>query len=171
MFSREYWHPKTTPAAALAVFAERLSVTIRFDVNTLQSAPSLQAGGRLDHLEKYRLSGKRLPPLPDEAAIFAHLDTVFEKLAADDWVETEESLSYRVFVNRNTGVGKFWNILLTGNTCEIHFGKAEDKRGRLVRNSGHCTEKELPTRAEALAAYDKMIHEKLAKGYVELHPR
>lgn len=171
MFHREYWHPKTTSAADLASLAKRISATLRIYVYTLDPQPRLAASGDGGLLEKYALYGDTLPELPTEAAIFQHLDAVFKKLTAGGWVETEESLSYRAFVNRNTGAGKFWNVRLADRTCEIHFGKAESKRGPLHINAGTGTTKEFPTRAEALAAYHKMIREKLKKGYVELHPR
>jgi len=171
VFSREFWHPKTTDPAELESFGKRLSRTIRLDANTLQPEPMLEAGGRRDFLEKFGLAGKQLRVRSTEKEILTYLDTVFKKLARAGWIETEESLSYRVFVHRDKPPGKFWNIRLSGTRCEIYSGKAENKRGRLLPNSGKNTDKDFPTRELALAAYHKMIGEKLRKGYVELHPR
>jgi predicted DNA-binding WGR domain protein len=86
-------------------------------------------------------------------------------------------LSYHIFIHREKGPGEFWNIYLQGPErdskswrCSIHYGKAE-ARDRLTPSSGHWKEIAFRTRDKALEAYHKMIRQKLAKGYVELHER
>ncbi|MBN9117895.1 MAG: WGR domain-containing protein [Planctomycetes bacterium] len=54
---------------------------------------------------------------------------------------------------------KFWNIEATGTYYQVQFGK--------IGSTGQTQRKTFATAAEAQAAMDKLIKEKLKKGYVE----
>jgi uncharacterized protein (TIGR02996 family) len=54
---------------------------------------------------------------------------------------------------------KFWNIELEGSNFTVTFGK--------IGTSGQTQTKEFADDAKAKAAHDKLVAEKLAKGYVE----
>jgi predicted DNA-binding WGR domain protein len=184
MFYREYWDPKTTDRKVLDHFSSRLSATVSVEVATLESGGSpttgfrgkgwyADAGGNGDILEKYglwKMDGGSVMR-PSREALFEHLHHAFKKMEADGLIETDQSLSMRVFLNLQTGAGKFWSICVEGCQCQIHFGKAGDKHGRLSAFSGTNAEKDFSTHEEALAAYHQMIAKKLAEGYVELHQR
>ncbi len=171
MFHREYWHPKTTPASALATLGPRISATIRIGVYTLEPMPRLEAGGDSGRLREFRVDREAARQLTTEAAIFQHLAGVFERLSAAGWVEVEESLSYRAFLHGDAAAGKFWNVRLADRTLDVYFGKTAVKRRPLHCNSDTRTARAFATRDEAVAAYHEMIGEKLKKGYVELFPR
>jgi predicted DNA-binding WGR domain protein len=55
---------------------------------------------------------------------------------------------------------KFWAIQLTGKAFEVAFGR--------IGTAGQTQRKEFKTAGEAFKAHDKLIAEKLAKGYVEV---
>lgn len=57
---------------------------------------------------------------------------------------------------------KFWTITLAGKQHTVNFGR----RGA----AGQTQVKDFPTPEAATAAFDKLIAEKLKKGYVESHP-
>src|SRR5262249_2010057 len=65
----------------------------------------------------------------------------------------------RTFTFADGKSNKFWNIELKGASFTIQFGKAG--------TSGQTQVKEFPNEAAALKAQDKLIAEKLAKGYRE----
>lgn len=54
---------------------------------------------------------------------------------------------------------KFWEVRLDGETLTTRYGK--------VGTEGHMTEKELGSKPLAFKEYDKLIAEKVKKGYVE----
>ena len=54
---------------------------------------------------------------------------------------------------------KFWSIELDGTTHSVHFGR--------VGTAGQTSRKEFASEAVARASHDKLIAEKLKKGYVE----
>ena len=58
---------------------------------------------------------------------------------------------------------KFWNIDVTGNYYTVKFGK--------VGSTGQTQRKTFATAAEAQADADRLIKEKLKKGYVETSPQ
>src|SRR2546428_4196108 len=55
---------------------------------------------------------------------------------------------------------KFWRIGLAGNTHTVQFGR--------IGTDGQTQTKEFGTEAEAQRSYEKLIDEKLRKGYVEV---
>ncbi len=57
---------------------------------------------------------------------------------------------------------KFWNIEVTGTYYQVKFGK--------IGSNGQTQRKTFATAAEAQAEMDKLIKEKLKKGYVETTP-
>jgi HEAT repeat protein/predicted DNA-binding WGR domain protein len=65
----------------------------------------------------------------------------------------------RTFQFTEGSSNKFWNIDVQGNTHTINFGKAGTK--------GQTQRKTFPDEAKAQAAAEKLIKEKLSKGYVE----
>src|SRR4051794_25182679 len=54
---------------------------------------------------------------------------------------------------------KFWTIELDGSTHSVHFGR--------IGTAGQASRKEFATEAEARASHDKLVAEKLKKGYTE----
>jgi uncharacterized protein (TIGR02996 family) len=65
----------------------------------------------------------------------------------------------RTFVFTDATSNKFWNIDLCGTRFTVTFGK--------VGTKGQTQTKDFPTEAAARKAHDKLVAEKLAKGYVE----
>lgn len=57
---------------------------------------------------------------------------------------------------------KFWNIELQGKSFTVTFGR--------IGSKGQAQTKEFASEEAARAAYEKLIHEKLAKGYEETTP-
>lgn len=191
MYERQFWHPVNGPRAVIKAgyvgrFGGRLPCCISIDVNTLQSSPTIDAGGETDVLKKYGLDSNSVDSLTSEKAILKYLEAVYRKMEKDGWEETPKSLSRRVFINRETPPGKYWSIFLEPGhilakgkpltftdscTCGVEFGKAENKRGRLFAGGANSSEKSFATREEALEHYHKLIRQKTAKGYVELYPR
>jgi predicted DNA-binding WGR domain protein len=57
---------------------------------------------------------------------------------------------------------KFWTITLDGKSHTVHYGR--------VGTVGQTQTKEFSTEAEALKSYEKLVNEKLKKGYVEVKP-
>lgn len=55
---------------------------------------------------------------------------------------------------------KFWQIELTGNSYTVKFGK--------IGTAGLFQIKEFGCEAAAKKDYERMVHEKLKKGYVEI---
>ncbi|MBY0458946.1 MAG: TIGR02996 domain-containing protein, partial [Gemmataceae bacterium] len=68
----------------------------------------------------------------------------------------------RTFVFQDDKSHKFWNIALEGDRYTVTFGK--------VGGKGQSKGKAFAGAAEAKAAHDKIIAEKLADGYVETTP-
>jgi uncharacterized protein (TIGR02996 family) len=58
---------------------------------------------------------------------------------------------------------KFWNIEVTGTRYEVQFGK--------VGSAGQRQRKTFATAAEAQADADRLVKEKLKKGYIETSPK
>jgi uncharacterized protein (TIGR02996 family) len=68
----------------------------------------------------------------------------------------------RTFVFTDAKSNKFWHIDLHGDRFTVTFGKLGSK--------GQTQLKEFPDAAAARKAHDKLVAEKLAKGYVETTP-
>jgi uncharacterized protein (TIGR02996 family) len=68
----------------------------------------------------------------------------------------------RTFVCKEGGSNKFWNIDLQGASFTVTFGKLGTK--------GQTQKKDFPDEDRAQKAHDKLIAEKLGKGYVETTP-
>jgi predicted DNA-binding WGR domain protein len=68
-------------------------------------------------------------------------------------------MSERVFEYTEGTSQKFWSISLDGKSHTVRFGR--------LGSSGQTQTKEFATEAEARKSYDKLIQEKLKKGYVE----
>src|SRR5262249_24951048 len=69
----------------------------------------------------------------------------------------------RTFVFTDEESNKFWNIELRGARTLVTFGK--------VGSKGQTQLKDFPDEEAARRAHDKLVAEKLAKGYVEITPR
>ena len=69
----------------------------------------------------------------------------------------------RTFVYSGYWSNKFWNIDLAGARFTVTFGKLGSK--------GQTQIKDFPDEQAARQAHDKLVAEKLAKGYVETTPR
>jgi predicted DNA-binding WGR domain protein len=69
----------------------------------------------------------------------------------------------RTFVFKDAKSNNFWNIELDGNVCRIHYGR--------VGTKGKHTVKHVQFAPNAQEVHDKLIAEKLAKGYVETTPK
>jgi uncharacterized protein (TIGR02996 family) len=69
----------------------------------------------------------------------------------------------RTFVLSDAKSNKFWNIELQGTRFSVTFGK--------VGTKGQTQTKDFPTEEKARQAHDKLVAEKLGKGYVETTPR
>src|SRR2546428_13731839 len=65
----------------------------------------------------------------------------------------------RTFTFTDEKSNKFWNIELKGKSFEVTFGKIGAK--------GQTQIKDFPDEAKALKEHDKLVAEKVAKGYVE----
>jgi predicted DNA-binding WGR domain protein len=57
---------------------------------------------------------------------------------------------------------KFWTISLNGTSFSTRYGK--------IGSEGSTTSKSFATAAAAKAAYDKLVAEKVKKGYVLVDP-
>jgi uncharacterized protein (TIGR02996 family) len=68
-------------------------------------------------------------------------------------------MSLRTFVYSDAKSNKFWNIELTGKSFTVTFGR--------VGSKGQTKTKKFKTEAAAQKEYDKLIKEKLKKGYKE----
>src|SRR5438105_15788772 len=68
----------------------------------------------------------------------------------------------RTFEFRDGKSNKFWNIDLKGNAFTVTFGR--------IGSAGQTQKKELADAARAQKEHDKLVKEKLAKGYVETTP-
>jgi uncharacterized protein (TIGR02996 family) len=65
----------------------------------------------------------------------------------------------RTFEFKDGKSNKFWNIHLQGKSFTVTFGK--------IGTAGQTQKKKFPSEAAARAAHDKLVEEKLGKGYVE----
>src|SRR5215472_15320381 len=65
----------------------------------------------------------------------------------------------RTFEFKEGKSNKFWNIELQGKQFTVAFGK--------IGTQGQTQTKEFADEAKAKAAHDKLVAEKLGKGYVE----
>src|SRR5215469_2037941 len=68
----------------------------------------------------------------------------------------------RTFEIRDGKSNKFWNIDLKGNAFTVSFGR--------IGSAGQTQTKEFADAARAQKEHDKLVKEKLAKGYVEIPP-
>jgi predicted DNA-binding WGR domain protein len=69
----------------------------------------------------------------------------------------------RTFVFTDDKSNKFWNIELDGSRFTVTFGK--------VGTKGQTQTKEFADEGQARKAHDKLVAEKLGKGYVETTAR
>jgi uncharacterized protein (TIGR02996 family) len=69
----------------------------------------------------------------------------------------------RTFVYTDDNSNKFWNIELQGSSFTVTFGK--------VGSKGQTQRKDFPDEDKARKAHDKLVAEKLGKGYVETTPK
>ncbi len=69
-------------------------------------------------------------------------------------------MSERRFEFTDAKSHKFWSIRLVGNTHTVQFGR--------IGTGDQSQTKEFSTEAEAQRSYEKLIDEKLRKGYVEV---
>ncbi|MDX2270700.1 MAG: DUF4132 domain-containing protein [Cyanobacteriota bacterium] len=69
-------------------------------------------------------------------------------------------MSERTFHFSDGKSDKFWKIILTGSSHTVHFGR--------VGTAGQAQTKEFASEAEAQKSHDKLIQEKIKKGYVEV---
>jgi uncharacterized protein (TIGR02996 family) len=69
----------------------------------------------------------------------------------------------RTFVYTDAKSNKFWNIDLQGSSFIVTFGK--------VGSKGQTQTKDFPDGQKARKAHDKLVAEKLAKGYIETTPK
>src|SRR5262245_49830694 len=69
-------------------------------------------------------------------------------------------MSWREFSFGKGNSRKFWNIELSDNAFTVHFGR--------TGTSGRRQTKEFESSEKAYAAYERVIAEKLGKGYREL---
>jgi uncharacterized protein (TIGR02996 family) len=65
----------------------------------------------------------------------------------------------RTFICREGGASKFWNIELQGKSFTVNYGR--------VGSAGRSQTKTFADAAKAEAAHDKLVKQKLGKGYVE----
>ena len=65
----------------------------------------------------------------------------------------------RTFTYSDAKSHKFWNIELQGNAFTVTFGR--------IGTAGQMQTKEFADAAKAQKEHDKLVKEKLAKGYVE----
>src|SRR5262249_49354311 len=70
-----------------------------------------------------------------------------------------EARAMRQFTYSDAKSHKFWNIELRGTSFTVTYGRVGAK--------GQTQTKTFPTEEKARAAHDKLVQEKLAKGYVE----
>jgi uncharacterized protein (TIGR02996 family) len=68
-------------------------------------------------------------------------------------------MTMRTFVFSDGKSNKFWNIDLQGSSFTVTFGK--------VGTKGQTQKKDFADAAKAKQAHDKLVAEKLGKGYVE----
>src|SRR6516165_4013070 len=68
----------------------------------------------------------------------------------------------RTFVFRDAKSHEFWNIELQGNSFTVTYGRQG--------GAGQTQAKEFADEAEVRKEHDKLVREKLAKGYVETTP-
>jgi predicted DNA-binding WGR domain protein len=68
-------------------------------------------------------------------------------------------MTKRMFEYSDDKSNKFWEITVTGKKVSIHYGK--------IGTEGQNTLKELDTPAEAATHAEKVISEKVKKGYKE----
>src|SRR5579883_2012271 len=80
-------------------------------------------------------------------------------MAAVAAVPQDEVVEKRYFTQTDDKSDKFWEIQLSGCSFTVRFGR----RG----TNGQVQTKEFATDAAARLAYDKLIAEKVKKGYVE----
>lgn len=69
----------------------------------------------------------------------------------------------RTFVFTDDKSNKFWNIALQGTSFTVTFGK--------VGTKGQTQTKDFPDEEKAWKAHDKLVAEKVGKGYVETTPK
>jgi predicted DNA-binding WGR domain protein len=55
---------------------------------------------------------------------------------------------------------KFWEVVVKGAAMTVHFGR--------IGSAGQSKTTEFASSAEAQTAYDKLLREKVAKGYQEV---
>ncbi len=117
---------------------------------TVAPYPRLTAARRL--IEKRAVTWSE-PPRKNVSAGFPAPSASGQIAAGPQW---------RTFVQKNGTSDKFWNILLTGSSHVVHFGRNG--------TDGQRQQKEFDTLAAAKTSYDKLVKEKTTKGYKETTP-
>lgn len=74
----------------------------------------------------------------------------------------DEAPQWRNFAYKDAKSDKFWNILLTGASYVVHFGR--------TGTDGQRQQKDFATEQAAKAAYEKIVKEKTGRGYRETTP-
>ena len=67
-------------------------------------------------------------------------------------------MNQRSFHYSDDKANKYWVITLNDNSHTVHYGR--------VGSGGQTQTKEFTTETEALKSYEKLIREKLKKGYI-----
>jgi predicted DNA-binding WGR domain protein len=94
----------------------------------------------------------------------ADFEQAMAELIAKGFVETESSLTRRVF----TTADQFWIVMLDGDTLQTQAGGL---RADWRESSGRTRSKEFRDRDRAVAAYQKAIADKRAEGFREKYVR
>ena len=95
---------------------------------------------------------------------FEDFEQAESEMTAAGFVESERSLTRRVFVNAD----RYWIVVLDGNTLRTQFGGI---RVDWRETSGQIRDREFRGRDRAVAAYHRAIAEKLAEGFLEKYGR
>ncbi len=100
------------------------------------------------------------PPAPTAAP--AATATGGAAVAATASVTPPGTAQWRTFSYKDPKSDKFWNVLLSGRSHVVHFGR--------TGTDGQRQQKEFATAQQAQVSYDKLVKEKTGKGYVETTP-
>ena len=121
-----------------------------------------------------RIGGKSqatVKEFADDAKAKAHFEKLIEQKTSKGYVEvggstassssggSMDSGGRRVFHFVSGSSSKFWAIEKKGCGLEVTYGK--------IGTNGQTKSKEFPTQEKADAAYEKLVSEKVSKGYVE----
>jgi predicted DNA-binding WGR domain protein len=71
-----------------------------------------------------------------------------------------KELTMRRFEMKKGSSNKFWEVSVDGRKLSVHFGR--------IGSTGQLQAKELPSATTAKAEHDRLVAEKLKKGYREV---